>query len=221
MAANSRLLATLKSARAFVEVERDVTIESNSAINPETLHPTAGTLEDIAQPFVGKANALIASLTAEIERVETGFGAVDFPYTRTFNAIADAVTVRWPSEKGSIGISVEAFQRSFNGNTRPDGDASALRDIAAERQRQIDAEGWTPQHDDGHRDGNLAVAAGCYALLGSGKWDKRAIREIWPWGWGWLKSKRTDRRRDLVKAGALIVAEIERLDRATLSQGEA
>lgn len=36
--------------------------------------------------------------------------------------------------------------------------------------------------------------------------------EVWPWDESWWKP--TNRRRDLVKAGALILAEIERLDRA-------
>lgn len=53
--------------------------------------------------------------------------AQEFPYTRTFNAIADAITVNWPGRKGSVGISVEAFQRSFNAGARPAPDASAVR----------------------------------------------------------------------------------------------
>lgn len=37
--------------------------------------------------------------------------------------------------------------------------------IATERQRQLDDEGWTPEHDDIHTLGELAVAGACYALL--------------------------------------------------------
>lgn len=87
--------------------------------------------------------------------------------------------------------------------------SKALDDIAAERQRQIESEGWTPEHDDTHADGGynneppLPQAAACYAL---GK------RFCWPWDEEYWKPG-TDRRRQLVKAGALIVAEIERLDR--------
>ncbi|WP_292636938.1 hypothetical protein [Mesorhizobium sp.] len=102
----------------------------------------------------------------------------------------------------------------------------AMADIAAERQRQIDAEGWTPEHDDKHSEGEMACAAGIYALIaGSGATDYRnayqgyslndylqaIIDHYWPWDRKWFKPK--SRRRDLVKAGALIVAEIERLDR--------
>jgi len=38
------------------------------------------------------------------------------------------------------------------------------------------------------------------------------MENLWPWGKEWWKP--SDRRRDLVKAGALIAAEIDRLDRA-------
>lgn len=94
---------------------------------------------------------------------------------------------------------------------------SAIEDIAAERQRQRDVEGWTPEHDDAHGKGQLADAAACYALedLTASYPAQLEAPEIWPWDVRWWKPK--DRRRDLVRAGALIVAEIERLDRAELS----
>jgi hypothetical protein len=52
----------------------------------------------------------------------------------------------------------------------------------------------------------------------SAGWKRSAVLEIWPSSWGahWLKD--TAPRRDLVKAGALILAEIERLDRAEARQ---
>jgi hypothetical protein len=87
---------------------------------------------------------------------------------------------------------------------------SAARDVLAERQRQIEAEGWTPEHDDQHTDGSLAIAAACYAIADR---DGRAeAPPFWPWALDWWKP--ADDRRMLVKAGALILAEIERLDRA-------
>ena len=91
---------------------------------------------------------------------------------------------------------------------------SALGDIAAERKRQIEAEGWTAEHDDTHTVGDLACAAGCYAIRSSvaGERDS-AFTCYWPWHQLWWKPG-GDERRMLVKAGALIVAEIERLDRA-------
>lgn len=88
--------------------------------------------------------------------------------------------------------------------------SETIDEIAYERQRQIDAEGWTPDHDDQHMDGSLAVAAACYAapaVVGVGLTDLK-----WPFDEEWWKPK--DKRRNLVRAAALIVAEIERLDRA-------
>lgn len=92
----------------------------------------------------------------------------------------------------------------------------AWLDVQAERRRQVEAEGWTPEHDDEHSHGELADAAACYALwaggINPGNW-----REFWPWAPEWLKH--SEPRRMLVKAAALILAEIERLDRAAASQG--
>ena len=74
--------------------------------------------------------------------------------------------------------------------------------IAAERQRQINAEGYDPSHDDAHNDDSLAIAAVAYAL---------SAPDWWPWGTESFKPG--DRLRELAKAGALIAAEIDRLQR--------
>lgn len=77
--------------------------------------------------------------------------------------------------------------------------------IAAERERQVSSEGWTPEHDDGHRDGALAHAAAVYAS------DRVDIADVWPWPGEAPKIK--DEISNLVRAGALIAAEIDRLQR--------
>ena len=90
----------------------------------------------------------------------------------------------------------------------------AVLDIANERFRQIEDEGWTLEHDDEHDKGEMAHAAGCYALANHHRllWvGGNEFPDMWPWHKRWWKSN--DRRGDLVKAGELIVAEIERLDR--------
>ena len=87
--------------------------------------------------------------------------------------------------------------------------------IADERQRQISDEGWTPGHDDEHEEGSLAQAAACYAMpLWSRRHDQQGLPQIWPWYAEWWKPTPDDRVRELVKAGALIAAEIDRLQRA-------
>ncbi|WP_321946608.1 hypothetical protein [Paraburkholderia sp. J10-1] len=90
-------------------------------------------------------------------------------------------------------------------------DTQAAHDVLAERRRQVTEEGWTPQHDDQHADGDLAAASACYALHAGG-WQPATIAEYWPWAPSWWKP--TTKRRDLVKSVALGIAEIERLDRA-------
>lgn len=84
--------------------------------------------------------------------------------------------------------------------------------IAKERQRQIDSEGWTDQHDDGHVNGDMARAASCYAMPGYCRSELfKAL--VWPWDDSWWKPSPEDRIRELAKAGALIAAEIDRLQR--------
>lgn len=93
-----------------------------------------------------------------------------------------------------------------------------LIEIANERARQVEQEGWTPEHDDTHADGSLAAAAGVYAIHAAANGHSRggevdrAYHKFWPWDAAWWRP--TNRRRALVKAAALIVAEIERIDRA-------
>lgn len=91
--------------------------------------------------------------------------------------------------------------------------------IAAERQRQIKAEGWTPEHDDAQNDaGELCGAASAYALSAACQISPYAdpldeTPDAFPHTWPpeWWKPKTP--REDLVRAGALIAAEIDRLDR--------
>lgn len=87
--------------------------------------------------------------------------------------------------------------------------------IAAERERQVSREDWTPAHDDTHKRGQLARAACCYALQHTHV-SGRAIR--WPWDKSWWKPKGPI--RDLVRAGALIAAEIDRLQRLAAQDGK-
>lgn len=95
--------------------------------------------------------------------------------------------------------------------------------ITQERQRQIDSEGYTPEHDDEHDLGELGLAAALYAL----PYDARVLDnhpllkqddfiglqialEI---GCDFIVKPEPDNIKRLVKAGALIAAEIDRLHR--------
>jgi len=88
----------------------------------------------------------------------------------------------------------------------------ALDDVTAERKRQIEVEGWTPEHDDAHDLGQIAVAAACYAMFSDASPNAVHPPMYWPWDPCWWKPK--DYRCNLVRAAALILAEIERVDRA-------
>lgn len=111
--------------------------------------------------------------------------------------------------------------------TRPSG----LALIGAERARQINEEGWTDRHDDEYGGGPLVRAALCYETpaahrrlipmrqVRDGQWmacsrgeEQTRVPDGWPWEPEWWKPK--SRLRDLVRAGALYQAEVDRLERA-------
>lgn len=97
--------------------------------------------------------------------------------------------------------------------------SSAITSVLIERQRQITQEGCDEAHDDEHTRGQLADAAGVYALwqtatslVGSYLVAKKVLERLWPWDDSWLKPRK--HRENCVRAAALLIAEIERLDRA-------
>lgn len=91
--------------------------------------------------------------------------------------------------------------------------------VVAERFRQVEAEGWSAEHDEDHKPGELARAGAAYAIYA--RWHItenkssgifQLASQVWPWGIDWWKP--AGFRRDLVKAAALILAEGEKFDRA-------
>lgn len=90
--------------------------------------------------------------------------------------------------------------------------SSGAIEVLRERERQRIQEHWTDEHDDQHTNGELAYAAACYILaFVPGKIALKFIAKRWPWDKSWWKP--TSRRRNLVKAAALLLAEIDRIDR--------
>lgn len=82
--------------------------------------------------------------------------------------------------------------------------------IARERQRQVDKEGWSLARDRKiHYQFELSQAAACYAYFVPYK--SQPTPYWWPWDDKWWKPTPADPVRQLVKAGALIAAEIDRL----------
>lgn len=92
----------------------------------------------------------------------------------------------------------------------------AARMIHDERYRQQTQEGYTQDHDDEHTEGQLALLAAAYALSScKDEFSQTVVRNLtaitndptWPF-------KPKDPIRDLVRAGALLLAELERRLRA-------
>lgn len=132
-----------------------------------------------------------------------------------------------PSANCSAGAGADAQPNSLISSPVPREKAvlSGVELIEAERQRQISKEGWSEKHDDGHKRMEMSQAAVAYTkaavLL---VLDIQSVNEIsmtrpmdWPWGLKWWKPS-TDPKINLVKAGALIAAEIDRLQRLEAGQ---
>jgi hypothetical protein len=103
---------------------------------------------------------------------------------------------------------------------------SGIELIADERSRQVSQEGWTPEHDDEHDAGELIKAAVAYAdcnptmkirgeklVLSDQRADVVIYGDPWPWQHAWDKRNKHSQIRRLQIAGALIAAEIDRLQR--------
>lgn len=97
-----------------------------------------------------------------------------------------------------------------------------IEDILSERTRQIEVEGFNEAHDDQHGFSELARAAAVYATYAAlPEFDREQGKKFGPhhygalmlWPWEAAYFKLSDPRRDMIKAAALLVAEIERLDR--------
>lgn len=134
---------------------------------------------------------------------------------------------------GVAAIATRGKADTWDGKPEPRAEVTeAARDVLTERRRQVTVEGWTPEHDAAHDCGELARAAACYALHAGSRyaWSHEAYQastphegnpqtenSLWPWDQNWWKPKNP--RRDLVRAAALIIAEIERIDHAAARTG--
>lgn len=136
----------------------------------------------------------------------------------------DAVSGGVPSEGKCNCPKHEIGQGYFvDGDPFVVGQTDAARDVLAERARQVSVEDFDALHDDHYQHLEMPIAAACYALspepfvwtdMGTGEKSTRipTCPPIWPWSRSWWKPR--TRRENLVRAGALILAEIERIDRA-------
>lgn len=91
--------------------------------------------------------------------------------------------------------------------------SNAIDDVIAERRRQVEVEGYTLDHDDDHGNGELPSAAAWLALPDEVK-AVLDVNDLSFWPFDLVDCKQKDRRKELVQAAALLVAEIERIDRS-------
>lgn len=173
----------------------------------------ASVIEDVYRVIVREQQAAPAVVNQQVTTAAVAPDALEQARRHLSNAIEDA-------EDGKTAAALPALREAAHflaqaaASTVKDSLSVAASDVLAERQRQITAEGYDSGHDDMATRGQLAIAAGCYAmwsghpaLMGRFSW-----KAFFPWDWKYWKPSTP--RRNLIRAGALILAEIERLDRA-------
>ena len=126
-------------------------------------------------------------------------------------ASADVVPAVEPAEPETLLGEPGAPEAGLEGWSYYGTRCPAAVDVLKERVRQVEGEGYGVESDDGYTDYQLPRAAICYAIKAAGLPSHRATL-YWPFPAPAFKP--TERRANLVKAAALLLAEIERLDRA-------
>ncbi|VBB10669.1 hypothetical protein [Burkholderia stabilis] len=187
----------------------------------------AKAIYDAELNLLGRLTALLAAHPGQPEPLQQSAAAFndearEFLYGN-LESIQSAIELADATGNCSQARGLEAVEyqirRLFYAQPEPRAEETdAVRDVLGERRRQVEVEHWEPEHDDEAAEGQIALAAGCYALVAGG-WRRGRIPDAWPWDDAWFKS--TTPRRNLVKSAALAIAEIERLDRAAARAGDA
>jgi hypothetical protein len=128
----------------------------------------------------------------------------------------------YPSECERIEITHEESDKIYAPKPSKPVSKGIIR-IIAERERQIDEEGFTADHDDQWKNSELSDAAQCYCMKPPNykDGDEEVVPSEWPWDEKWWKPTPNNRIRELEKSGALIAAEIDRLLRLKEARDEA
>ena len=176
----------------------------------------------VANNAITDAADMLEELQAEVERLKAENKQIRSEKNEQ-QKYAVEIGIKNSELEKNIQILESRVTSELEANERLTGEVERLRaergskassDVLAERQRQIEAEGHDHEHDDQKASGELALAAACYTLHSVARengHEQNAVPSPWPWSPNWWKP--TNTRRDLVKAAALIIAEIERIDR--------
>lgn len=188
----------------------------------EELETTEG---DACHLSADEVHALVAPSSDDLRAVLRDLLATIELHTDCMDGYVDRSALDRYIERAETLLGESIFELSYRGaSDAPQGECPgylrALGDVAAERLRQRTEEGCSPGHDDGHTNGELAAAGMCYAghaCLTIQGLAQDTVPTPWPWADEHWNPKNP--RRDLVRAAALIIAEIERLDRAEAKKG--
>lgn len=165
----------------------------------------------------------IARLTKELETERmrlTACGVVAM--SNTPESAVRARTMHpdyWCASVGDVACAVDRemeLRRKLEAS-RPLGMTQASVDVLNERQRQIDVEGYDATHDDEHEAHELAQAAASYVRPEVAFWTMPDGYFLWPWTTDAFKPR--SERENYVRAAALLLAAIERIDRAEATHG--
>ena len=167
------------------------------AAKPETEQVAAAPVLPVESPAAVSAPA--DSVSPSVATTETSAPATPPPVTPPASDAAMTATALLTH------IGLDATWSIYGQNCQ------AAVDVLKERCRQVEGEGYSTEQDDAYTDYQLPRASICYGIKAAGLPDHRATL-YWPFHPSAFKP--TDRRGSLVKAAALLLAEIERLDRA-------
>lgn len=122
----------------------------------------------------------------------------------------------------------DTFRAGWDAKAQAVPERLAIKDVINERQRQVNQEFYSIENDDEYKENELVRAAACYTnnVVSRGwtysesdleTYQSEEAPDFWPWDLDFWKPKSP--RKDLVRAAALLIAEIERIDRAQEQKG--
>lgn len=204
------------------------TWERHGHCDYEMVHTPREAAPAAPSPHSAKELVRLADIMRDCGRLVSTSGNVERILRAAANDLAAAISAAKPTPANVAAPAAPAVDAPVKILSQ------AARDVLAERRRQVEAEGWTSEHDDQHDEGEMCFAAAGYAAVASD--NLQAIsRDIdrdltlddnvypptnYPWPRSW-EFKPCTPRRALVKAGALILAEIERIDRCSPDAAQA
>lgn len=181
-----------------------------------------------------KETAAFNAISNAIEELEVGYQGMEMMGQNVLGTIATNFKqgrIKTINEQGDQNLAqmIERWEASFRERALDrvnESSGAAFSSVGccliqAERKRQVEEEGFEQRHDDRYQHGELIDAALSYVIasLNAGHPAMQRSPKEWPWDEKWWKPS-PSRKSNLKKAGALIAAEIDRIDRIEKKQQE-